>query len=190
MLTDGSQLPPDRGLTEQVEYAVRGGVRAVVLRERDLPADQRTQLARQVAAVLEPTGGVLIAASPGVPAADGVHLRTTDELPHRRPGVLGRSCHSPAELNRANDERVDYVVLGPVAPTGSKPGYGPALGRTGLRRMLAGLTGPLVYALGGVTVDNAADWLDAGADGVAVMGELMRAHDPAALASHLLEQVG
>lgn len=189
MLTDRSQLPSGRGLVEQVGYAVQLGVRGVVLRERDLPPDERSLLAREITAVLAPVGGVLIVASPGVPAADGLQLRSADELPSARPDLLGRSCHSPAELARARDERVDYVVVGPVAPTESKPGYGPALGRTGLRRMLTGHTGPLAYALGGVTIDNAASWLDAGADGVAVMGALMRADAPGALAARLLEQV-
>ena len=190
LLTDRRQLPPGRGLCDQIEYAVRAGVRAVVLRERDLSPDRRTLLAGEIAAVLAPVGGVLIAASPGLPSADGVHLRSTDGLPRTRPQVLGRSCHSRDDIDRAGDEHVDYVVVGPVALTASKPGYGPALGRAGLRRMLRGHAGPPVYALGGVTADNASTWLDAGADGLAVMGELMRAEDPFALAARLLAHVG
>lgn len=189
MLTDRSQLPPGRRLPEQVAYAAEAGVRAVIFRERDLPPDQRASLAREVAEVLAPGSGVVIAATPALPTADGVHLRSTDELPAQRRGLLGRSCHSSTGLDRAENDRVDYVLVSPVAPTLSKPGYGPALGATGLRRMLAGRAVPFVYALGGVTADNAARWLDAGASGVAVMGEFMRADDPGELAARLLERV-
>jgi len=98
---------------------------------------------------------------------------------------------------RARTEGVDYVVVGPVAPTASKPGYGPVLGWSGLHALTRDLaadppgapsgTAPLVYALGGVDGDNAAHWIAAGgADGVAVMGALMRADDPAHVASALL----
>lgn len=189
MLTDRSQLPPGRRLVEHTAYAARAGVRAVVLRERDLPAAERHVLAYELSALLDPLGGALIVASPGIPGVDGIHLRSDDELPDTRSGVVGRSCHSAAELERARDERVDYVVLGPVAATRSKPGYGPALGPSGLRQMLATHTGPTVYALGGVTADNATEWLDAGADGVAVMGELMRPDDPGTVATRLLDRI-
>lgn len=189
MLTDRSQLPPGRSLPEQIGEAVRGGVRAVVLRERDLRPDERSRLAADIATLLEPVEGVLIAASPAVSSAAGVHLRSNQDLPDERPTLLGRSCHTAADLGRARTERIDYVVLGPVATTASKPGYGPALERTGLSRLLDKSPGPYVYALGGVTAANAAQWLGAGADGVAVMGELMRTRDPAALTRDLLHAV-
>lgn len=190
ILTDRSQLPPGRRLVEQVGYAVHAGVRAVVLRERDLPREERSRLADEIAALLGPVDGTLIAAAPPLNTAHGVHLRSTDPLPAERPPLLGRSCHTSAELARSRAERADYVVIGPVAPTASKPGYGPALGRTGLTRMLSDHTGPLAYALGGVTAENAPGWLDAGADGVAVMGALMRAPDPAQAAADLLAAIG
>lgn len=190
VLTDRRQLPPGRGLVEQIGCAVHAGVRAVVLRERDLPPDERSRLADDIAAMLGPVGGTLIAATPPLDAAPGIHLRSTDPLPVERPALLGRSCHTPADLARARGERIDYVTLGPVDATASKPGYGPALGRTVLAPMLSGHTGPLVYALGGVTASNAAEWLAGGADGVAVMGALMRADDPASIAARLLAGAG
>ena len=186
LLTDRTQLPQGRTLTDQIARAVDAGVRAVVLRERDLAPADRSQLADDIAALLHDVGGVLIAASPGIAAASGLHLRSADALPPQPPTLLGRSCHTDADLARARADRVDYAVLGPVAPSESKPGYGPTLGRAGLERMLADHTGPPVYALGGVTPDNVAAWLDAGAYGVAVMGPLMRSADPESLARGLL----
>jgi len=70
----------------------------------------------------------------------------------------------------------DYVTVSPVFLTVSKPGYGPALGTDGLARIVARVAGPVI-ALGGVTAANAASCRAAGAQGVAVMGEVMRAAD-------------
>lgn len=97
---------------------------------------------------------------------------------------MGRSCHDLAELQAAADEGCDYATLSPVFLTPSKPRYGPALGVDALHRP------PLpVYALGGVTTGNAADCRAAGAVGVAVMGAVMRAADPARTVSELLAAI-
>jgi len=106
--------------------------------------------------------------------------------PAVRPPILGRSCHDAAELAHATGEGCDYVTLSPVFPSPSKPGYGPALGpdRFGALCARAGLP---VYALGGITTAaQAAACRAAGAHGVAVMGAVMRADDPAAAVKELL----
>lgn len=89
-------------------------------------------------------------------------------------------CHAPAEV-AALRGRASYVTLSPVAPTSSKPGYGPALGVVGVREAAALAPGRRFFALGGVTPANARAFLDAGAHGVAVMGPVLRAEDPAAV---------
>ena len=73
----------------------------------------------------------------------------------------------------------------PVFLTASKPGYGPALGLDGLARIIAQVPGDIV-ALGGITPENAAACLAAGARGIAVMGEVMRAADPQATVEYTL----
>ncbi|HET7326779.1 MAG TPA: thiamine phosphate synthase [Nocardioidaceae bacterium] len=193
MLTDRHQLPPGHALREQVARAVEAGVRAVILRERDLDDRARTELARDLARVLTGAGGQLILAAPRLGLPHGVHLRADDPPPRERPAVVGRSCHSEDEVRRARAEGVDFVLLGPVATTSSKPGYGPPLGMAGLRELTAAhpsrdasMMQPRIYALGGVDASNAADWIAAGADGVAVMGALMRADDPGRVTSDLL----
>lgn len=193
MLTDRHQVPAGRSLPQQVARAVDGGVRAVILRERDLADRVRADLASALSAVLTDVGGRLVLAAPATSAElpYAVHLRADDPFPSPRPPVVGRSCHSAAELVRAYREGADFVLLGPVAASASKPGYGPALGASGLARLSASLGDasagrPRVYALGGVDPGNAARWLSAGADGVAVMGALMRADDPASVAADLV----
>lgn len=100
-------------------------------------------------------------------------------------GLVGRSCHDAEGVRRAVAEGLDYVTLSPFAATRSKPGYGPALPEAAYVRH-----GLPVLALGGITVANATRAIDAGAHGVAVMGEVMRSADPAATVVRLLEVTG
>jgi thiamine-phosphate pyrophosphorylase len=176
------------GLVATVTGAVVGGARAVILREKDLPAEERVALAGALRGALEATGGTLIVASdPGVADAAGVtwlHLASADPVP---PAGFswGRSCHTAADVACAADEGACYVTVSPVFATASKPGYGPALGVAGLRSVVAQAHVP-VFALGGVTPERAAVCRQAGASGVAVMGEVMRSRDPAAVVKALL----
>ena len=180
VLTDRTQCAGS--LTDTVAAAVDAGARAVVLRDKDLPLPERAALAERIAALLAPVDGVLVwAGAAGGAGHSAVHLSAADPLPGPRPALLGRSCHSAAELARARAEGCDWAFLSPLAATASKPGYGPALGVAGL----AALTplGPPVFALGGVRPEDVAGCRSAGAHGVAVMGPVMR--DPSLVASYL-----
>ncbi|MPY94131.1 MAG: thiamine phosphate synthase [Acidimicrobiia bacterium] len=179
ILTDRHQTT--RPLVDVVRAAVNAGARAVVLREKDLPRAVRAHLADQLRPILTEAGALLIMASDATIPADGVHLATSDQLPANRPPLVGRSCHDPTGLQAAAEEGCDWATLSPIFPSPSKPGYGPALG-TGA---LAGAPLP-VCALGGVDAGRAAACVAAGAAGVAVMGAVMRATDPAAVVANLL----
>lgn len=190
LLTDRRQAV--RALPDLVAAAVAGGLRLVVVREKDLPAQRRASLADRLREHLAPVGGRVLLAGPE-PGPDGRHLAAADPWPGRRNGLpgranglLGRSCHRREELAAAAAAGAHYATLSPIFPTRSKPGYGPALGP----RALAG-TSPLpVYALGGITTpEQARDCARAGAAGVAVMGALMRAPDPAAVTAALIAAV-
>ena len=190
VLTDARQTRA-RPLVGVVAAAVTGGARAVILREKHLPPSERADLAAALVAVLDPVGGILVVASslpprsegrsgPGL-AAHGLHLGAKDPLPAGAPPLVGRSCHDRASLVAAAAEGCAYATLSPIFPTASKPGYGPALGTAALR------DAPLpVWALGGIGAANAAACVKAGAAGVAVMGEVMRAADPAATVAGIL----
>ncbi|MGW0436185.1 thiamine phosphate synthase [Micromonospora sp. NPDC003197] len=201
----GVLLFTDRGqasqpLTEVVRAAVAGGVRWVVLRERDLSPVERARLADQLRTILDGVAGELIVAGPDPLGGAAVHLSATGwvdppavGLPVVGPGagtasrLVGRSCHDSTELDRLTTE--DYVTLSPVFPSRSKPGYGPPLLPAGLAR-LARRTRVPVFALGGVTSpDQVVACRAAGAAGVAVMGAVMRADDPTGVVRALVDAV-
>jgi thiamine-phosphate pyrophosphorylase len=180
VLTDRSQA--SRPLLDVLRAAVDAGARTVVVREKDLPTAQRLELTGAVTALLDSVAGtVILAGGPG----PRVHLAAADPLPVPRPELVGRSCHDAGEVDRADAEGVDYLTCSPVYPSGSKPGYGPVLGAAGLGA-LCRRTPVAVYALGGVTARTAARCRAAGAAGVAVMGEVMRAADPDRTVAELL----
>jgi thiamine-phosphate diphosphorylase len=166
-----------RPLLAVVREAVAGGARAVWLRDKHVAANDRKRLAEDLAEMLHAVGGVLIESpGPGTGAGDGVHLGAADLWPGGGGEVaVGRSCHSDHELTRAGAEGCQWATLSPIYPSPSKPGYGPALGPAAL----AGSPLP-TWALGGVDAENAAECLESGAAGVAVLGAVMRSPDPAA----------
>jgi thiamine-phosphate pyrophosphorylase len=175
-------------LLEQVVAAVAGGARWVLLREKDLPTRERAALADRLREALAPYGARLIVAGPDPLGGDAVHLAGADPVPALDEGVLvGRSCHGPADLDRLTVEH--YVTVSPVFASASKPGYGPPLGPDGLAGLCRRTHRP-VLALGGVeTPQRAAACVAAGAVGVAVMGAVMRASDPAAVVAGLCRAV-
>ncbi|MFJ8688261.1 thiamine phosphate synthase [Micromonospora wenchangensis] len=186
LLTD--RLAARGDLVEVVAGAVRGGVRWVVLRERDLPRTERGALAVDLRAVLTQVDGTLIVAGPDPLDGDAVHLPAAGPYPPPAVGLVGRSCHDAAELARLSTE--DYVTLSPVWPTRSKPGYGPPLCPGGLRDLVR-LSPVPVLGLGGIeTPEQVTACVEAGAVGVAVLGAVMRAADPTAVAAALTDAFG
>jgi len=177
-----------RPLPDVVAAAVQGGARTVVLREKDLPDDERARLADAMRALLEPVDGLLVVAGGGLPGP-AVHLAAAEAVPVPRPVRVGRSCHDAGEVARAGAEGCDWVTVSPVLPTPSKPGYGPALGLPWLAALAAVPGAPPGYALGGVTEADVRGCLSAGAAGVAVMGAVMRDPHPDRRVAALLAEL-
>lgn len=187
-------------LVDVVAAAVDGGAAGVLLREKDLPRDERASLAAALRDVTASSGADLVVASDGELArssgADGVHLAAADPWPgdpwpddiHTRIGV-SRSCHTIDDLVGAERHHAAWATFSPVFVTSSKPGYGPALGLAGLTAGCRAAPSLPVLALGGVDVDNAGRCVGGGATGVAVMGAVMRASDPRAVVRALVDVV-
>jgi thiamine-phosphate pyrophosphorylase len=183
VISDRSQAT--RPLVEIAAAAFEGGCRWFSLREKDLPAAERRVLLAELVALGQRYDAAVMAhddidAVEAVGAA-GVHLpRGSDPAAARRrlpQGLIGVSTHSAAEAAAQLRAGADYVTLSPIFLTDSKPGYGPALGLDTLAAAAQTAPGPII-ALAGIGPDNAAACLAAGARGIAVMGEIMRAANP------------
>ena len=191
VISDRSQAR--RPILEIAAAVFAGGGRWFSLREKDLPAEERRALLGKLVALGRRYGATVTAhddiAAVLATGADGVHLPGGgDPAAARRrlpQGLIGVSTHSAAEAAAMLRAGADYVTLSPIFLTDSKPEYGPALGLDTLAAAAAATPGPII-ALAGITPDNAASCLAAGARGIAVMGEVMRAVDPEEIVRRLI----
>lgn len=183
------------GIERVVAEAVAGGVTLVQLRDDATPAPELVGIARRLKAVLAPAGVPLIvnnrldvALAAG---AEGVHVGQADAAPaeaRARLGpaaILGLSVTHPSQLAAVDATLVDYLGVGPIFATGTKPDAAPPLGIAGLAAARAATALPIV-AIGGIDGGNAAEVARAGADGLAVVSAVCAAADPRAAARRLL----
>jgi thiamine-phosphate pyrophosphorylase len=185
LVTDRRQAR--RPLHAIVGAALAAGARWISLREKDLPEDEQVLLARSLLPQVRRYGARLTihgdAALAKLAGTDGVHLRSGSDAAVARvllgPGkLLGVSIHTVTEAEAIDPAVVDYALAGPAFETVSKPGYGPEIGRKGLADMARAAAVPLL-AIGGINTVRVAEIIAAGCAGVAVMGGVMRAADPA-----------
>jgi thiamine-phosphate pyrophosphorylase len=124
---------------------------------------------------------------------DGLHIGQDDLSPDSARRIIGPACwlgvstHTPEQLSGADKTSADYLAIGPVFATPSKANPDPVVGLDGVRRARALTRKPLV-AIGGITRANARSVLEAGADAVAVISDLLR--DPGKSAEEFLRILG
>ena len=184
-----------RSLDDVLAAVIEGGCRMVQLRDKESPSGRLLPLAERLLARARRAGVTFVvndrvdlAVAVG---ADGVHLGQ-DDLPARlarpllRPGmVLGVSTHDVAQAHAARDAGADYVAVGAMFATTTKPDFqlvGPGL----VRKLRPDIRVPLV-GIGGITHDNVADVIRAGADGVAVISAVCGAPNPAVATRRFLD---
>ena len=184
-----------RSLDDLLAAVIDGGCHMVQLREKDWPSGRMLPLAERLLMRARRAGVTFVVndrVDLGVAiGADGVHLGQ-DDLPARtarallRPGMLlGISTHDVAQAHAARDAGADYVAVGAMFATTTKADFqlvGPGL----VRKLRPDIRVPLV-GIGGITHDNVADVIQAGADGVAVISAVCGAPDPAAATRRFLE---
>jgi len=168
--------------------AVRGGVRCVVVREPQLDDQAYRAAVGRLRARVPCEVAVLVHGRPAVAREMGLGLHLPAGAPPvgtRGTGIYGRSVHDDAELGRAVDDGADYVVVGTIFPTSSKPGRNPA--GVALVERLRRLAPPdlPILAIGGITVSRVPQVIRAGAHGVAVCGAVLGAPDPERVAQAL-----
>ena len=171
-----------RPLLSVIGRAVRAGVRAVQLRERDLNTRELFSLASEVQREM-PATKLLINDRVDLAlalASHGVHLRENSLPipvargmlhPHQ---LLGRSVHSIDGAAAAERQGADFVVLGPIYDTPSKREYGPPLGLRVLEDAVRLVRIP-IFAIGGITTARARDVRQAGGHGIAVLSSILGA---------------
>ncbi|HEX4664708.1 MAG TPA: thiamine phosphate synthase [Terriglobales bacterium] len=185
-------------LPEVCEFArelIAGGATLIQLREKHASANQILRLARELRRML-PVGVKLIVndrADLAVAAqADGIHIGQDDIPPDavRRvigsTRILGVSTHNPEQVETADHTSGDYVAIGPVFGTISKENPDPVTGLEGVRLARTRTQKPLV-AIGGITLQNCRSVVEAGADSVAVISELLG--DPRKTTADFLRQM-
>ncbi|MEW6447138.1 MAG: thiamine phosphate synthase [Bacillota bacterium] len=184
-----------RPVPEVAREAIRGGAGLIQLREKKLPAKSFLELARLLREVTNEAGVPLIindrveiAAASG---ADGVHLGQED-LPVSEArrilgdhAIIGVSTHSVAEAVAAEQDGADYIGVGPVFATATKPGLEPK-GLPLLTAVIQAVQIPVV-AIGGINPENVASVVEAGANRVAVISAVAGAPDVAGSASLMLK---
>ncbi|HEX5333411.1 MAG TPA: thiamine phosphate synthase [Cellulomonas sp.] len=196
-LVIGARDAGPRGVRATVEAAVAGGVSVVQLRDKQASGRELMALAAQLLDLLDGTGVPLllndrldIALASG---AHGVHLGQSDldvRRARRLAGpefVIGLSASRPeevADVHSLPSGTVDYLGIGPVFPTATKPDARAAVGLAALAELCAGTALPCV-GIGGITARNAAAVWAAGVDGLAVVSAITGAPNPRAAAAGL-----
>ena len=190
----------DRGRShlEIAEAAIRGGATAIQLRMKDEPARLMVGTARRLATLCQ-TAGVTFIVNDRVDVAmiveaDGVHVGQ-DDLPAEdvrrllgRGVLLGVSAATVQEARAAERAGADYLGVGAIYATATKADAGAPVGPARIRELRRAVGLPLV-AIGGITADNAAQVIAAGAQGVAVVSAVTTAEDMAAAARLIRREV-
>jgi len=200
MVITDRELASPRPVTEVVKMVLTAGVRAIQLRNKTASSGELLEQAQEIRRITLACGAfffvndrfdVALAAE-----ADGVHLGPED-LPVAAvrtaapPGFLiGASTDDPELARAAQEAGANYIGCGAVFHTSTKKDAGEVIGVPGLARVAAAVTIPVI-GIGGVTPKGARE-IAAGSDaaGVAVIGAVMGAPDPALVAAELMEPFG
>ena len=187
---------PVPDLLGTVEAALKGGIEIVQYREKEADDAERLAIAQQMRSLCHQYNALFIVNDrvdiAAAADADGVHLGQHDLPMDAARQILGpdklvgRSTTNPDELKRALEEKADYIGVGPVHATPTKPGKA-ASGHEYVRYAAHHATMPW-FTIGGLHAENLGATLAAGATRVAVVRALMQAKDPTAVARSLVEQ--
>ena len=192
LVTDRRVCPPDE-LPGRVAAAVAGGVDIVQLRDKEEAGGALLELAAALRGVTRKSAILLVNERADVATAcgaDGVQLGeaampTASARPILPEGsIIGRSVHSVEGATQAEASGADFLLVGTMFATRSHPGEEPS-GPDLLARIRTACGGIPLLAIGGITADNVAQVMQAGADGVAVITAILASPDPERAASEI-----
>ncbi|HEX8835468.1 MAG TPA: thiamine phosphate synthase [Candidatus Acidoferrum sp.] len=215
----GEPAEGQKMLLKKIAAAAAAGVDWIQIREKDLSGKELSTLAREAMKLAANRAGVSprVATSPPAEASHarilvndrldialaadtgGVHLGEQSLPPQealrllkwleRKDFLIGVSCHSPTAAKEAERGGADYLFFGPVFATPSKAAYGAPQGLDRLGEVCRAVTLP-VLAIGGITPENAAACLSAGASGIAAIRLFQDAPDLARVVKTLNRMTG
>jgi thiamine-phosphate pyrophosphorylase len=185
--------------TECVQKLADAGVRVVQYRNKAASARELFFSSQKLASLLAPLGVSFVvndrADVAALVGADGVHVGQEDlgveEARHVMgpEKLVGLSTHDLEQFHHAAASSANYIAVGPVFSTATKANPDPVVGTEFLRKIRL-LTDKPIVAIGGITLERAAAIIDAGADSVAVISDILRAPDPGIRARQYVELLG
>jgi len=195
-ILDAGRFPGRDAMLLTAEELISGGATLLQYRNKTATSRQILEDARElkkrvgasVRLVMNDRADLCLAAE-----FDGLHVGQEDLSPEAARRVIGPNCwlgvstHNPEQLKEADATTANYLAIGPVFATSSKDRPDPVVGLDGVRRARQLTRKPLV-AIGGITRANALDVLQAGADSVAVISDLLR--DPRKSAEEFFSILG
>lgn len=187
-----------RGVVDLARAFLDGGARFLQLRAKAWPSGALLDAATEIVALAHAVGAIVIVNDrPDIArlsGADGVHVGQEDLAPAAAraivgdDAIVGLSTHTDEQIARADGEPVTYIAVGPIFGTATKATGYEAVGLDLVRR--AAQRGRPVVAIGGITHENAASVIAAGASSVAVVGALVGDGDPASRVREMLTRLG
>ena len=182
LLLDKAGIAPEK----MAEALAKAGVEIAQFRHKSPFTREVFAQAERVGRILQDTGVTYVindrADVAKMLGADGVHVGQADLFPDRvrsivgSSAIIGFSTHNEDQLSAGDQEPVNYLAIGPIFETASKENPDPTLGLAEMARLRPLTAKPLV-AIGGITRANARQVLDAGADSVAVVSDLIAPPD-------------
>lgn len=183
LITNRLAFPHSNDQIDALRRAAEAGCPLIQIREKDLTAEELKAFTLRALAAARPFGAKVlvndrldVALAAG---ADGVHLpvaslsvaeaRAISDPLGRREFLIAASTHSQAEVEKAAAQGADFVVYGPIYDTPSKREFGAPVGVESLAKICAQVETPIL-GLGGITLGNYREVLQAGAAGVAAIG--------------------
>jgi len=188
-----------RGPAQEIaRQLMDAGVRVLQYRAKNVPAQELLETAKQIAELARIKGtSFFVNDRPDLAylaGAHGVHVGQDDLSVEQARTIVGQdrwvgvSTHNRQQFERAAASSADYVAIGPIFATASKSNPDPVVG-TALLRELRLLTEKPIVAIGGITLERAAEVIEAGADSVAVISDILGASDPGQQARKFIQRL-
>jgi len=182
--------------TECAQKLVDAGVRLLQYRNKQASARELFDRSKRLASLLIPQGVTFVVNDRADVAcaagASGVHVGQEDMAVEATRAVigpenlLGVSTHNLEQFEQAAGTSADYIAVGPVFSTSTKANPDPVVGIEFIRK-LRSLTNKPIVAIGGITLERAAEVVQVGADSIAVISDILQAPDPGQRARQYIE---